>query len=131
MEPKKERAHYSIKQGKWYFAVQEGVGVIVMEKLSGIRNKVKSTKKADRNIHSWSFYQLQQFIRYKANLAGIKVEYIDAKYTSQTCSKCAQIKKSNRRGSFYTCDCGNNIHSDLNAARNIAMKFESKLQQPA
>ena len=123
--------NHKISRSLVNLAVQEGVGTIVMEKLSGIRTKVKTTKKADRNIHAWSFYQLQQFIRYKANLAGIKVEYIDAKYTSQTCSKCAQIKKSNRRGSFYTCDCGNNIHSDLNASRNIAMKFEPKLQQSA
>lgn len=132
------------KEGRWVsdknhkisrslvkLAVQEGVGVIVMEKLSGIRSKVRSTKKADRNTHSWSFYQLQQFIEYKAKLAGIEVKYIDAKYTSQTCSKCGQVKKSNRRSNLYTCNCGNRIHADLNAARNIAKKFELKLKQSA
>lgn len=123
--------NHKISRSLVNLAVQEGVGVIVMEKLSGIRNKVKSIKKADRNIHSWSFYQLQQFIEYKAKLAGIEVRHVDAKYTSQICSKCGQIKRSNRRGNLYTCSCGNRIHADLNAAKNIAKKFESQLKQSA
>ena len=123
--------NHKISRSLINLAVQEGVGVIVMENLSGIRSKVKSTKKADRNIHSWSFSQLQQFIEYKANLAGIEVRYVDARYTSQTCSKCGLIKKSNRRGNLYTCNCGNKIHSDLNAARNIANKLEFQLKQSA
>ena len=76
-----------------------------------------------------TFYQLQQYIQYKARLSGIKVEYIDPKYTSQRCSKCGQIKKSNRNGNLYTCRCGNQIHSDLNAARNIAYQKLYKLEQ--
>jgi len=112
-------------------AVQEQVGTIVMEKLENIRqtaqslNRAGSTTKSssrtrrDRNLHSWTFYQLQNFIEYKAKLAGIKVEYVDPKYTSQCCSKCGQVKKSNRKGNLYSCDCGNHIHADLNASRNI------------
>jgi IS605 OrfB family transposase len=74
------------------FAVQEQVGTIIMENLDNIRNTAKSLNRANRNIHSWTFYQLQQFIKYKAELAGIKVEYINPKYTSQSCSKCNKVK---------------------------------------
>ena len=102
---------------------QEQVGTIIMENLENIRNTAKSLNRADRNIHSWTFYQLQQFIKYKAELAGIKVEYINPKYTSQSCSKCNKIKKSNRKANLYSCECGNHIHSDLNASRNIANKY--------
>jgi len=105
------------------FAVQEQVGTIIMENLDNIRNTAKSLNRANRNIHSWTFYQLQQFIKYKAELAGIKVEYINPKYTSQGCSKCAKVKKSNRKANLYSCECGNHIHSDLNASRNIANKY--------
>ncbi|MFW6015666.1 MAG: RNA-guided endonuclease InsQ/TnpB family protein [bacterium] len=104
-------------------AVQEQVGTIVMENLENIRHTAKSLSKADRNSHSWTFYQLQQFIEYKAELAGIKVEYINPKYTSQGCSKCAKVEKSNRKTNLYSCECGNHIHADLNASRNIANKY--------
>ncbi len=101
-------------------AVQEQVGTIVMENLENIRQTAQSLNRADRDLHSWTFYQLQNFIEYKAKLAGIKVEYVDPKHTSQCCSKCGQIKKSNREGNLYSCDCGNHIQADLNASRNIA-----------
>lgn len=107
-------------------AVQEKVSTIVMENLKNIRKNAYSLNRADRNINSWSFYQLQQFIEYKAKLAGIKVEYIDPKYTSQCCSKCGKVKKSNRKANLYTCECGNHIHADLNASRNIANKYLEK-----
>ena len=105
------------------FAVQEQVGTIIMENLENIRNTANSLNRADRNIHSWTFYQLQHFVEYKAELAGIKVEYINPKYTSQSCSKCNKIKKSNRKTNLYSCECGNHIHADLNASRNIANKY--------
>jgi len=110
------------------FAVQKKVGTIIMENLENIRNTARSLNRADRNIHSWTFYQLQQFIQYKAELVGIKVEYINPKYTSQSCSKCNKIKKSNRKANLYSCECGNHIHSDLNASRNISNKYLE--QQP-
>lgn len=104
-------------------AVQEHVDKIVMENLKNIRKTAKSINKADRNINSWAFYELQQFIEYKAKLAGIKIIYINPKYTSQRCSKCGKIEKGNRKGNLYYCNCGNRIHADLNASRNIAKKY--------
>ncbi|MDN4594613.1 transposase, partial [Polycladomyces subterraneus] len=52
------------------FAVSNGVGLIRMEDLTDIRNRAKSKKEAGRNLHSWSFYQLKEMIRYKAEMAG-------------------------------------------------------------
>ena len=104
-------------------AVQEQVGTIVMEDLENIRNTARSHNRADRNLHSWTFYQLQNFIKYKAKLAGIKVKFVDPKYTSQSCSKCGKVNKSNRKANLYSCECGNHIHADLNASRNITNKF--------
>jgi len=115
-------------------AVHEKVSTIVMEDLKNIRQTAKSHKRPDRNLNRWTFYQLQQFIEYKAKLSGINVIYVKAKYTSQRCSKCGAILKKNRKKNLYTCQCGNHMHSDLNAARNIAdqhLKGWQVRQQPA
>ncbi|MGB2580964.1 MAG: zinc ribbon domain-containing protein [Thermoplasmata archaeon] len=46
---------------------------------------------------------------------------MDARYTSQRCSRCGDIRKSNRTGLVYRCKaCAFELHADLNAARNIA-----------
>lgn len=104
-------------------AVQEDVSVIAMENLKGIRRTAYSSKRADINIHAWSFFELQSFIAYKAELAGIAVEYVCPKYTSQTCNACSMVDKSNRQRNQYKCACGYTTHADLNAARNINDKL--------
>ena len=40
-------------------------------------------------------------------------------YTSQRCSRCGVICKSNRNGETYKCACGNTMDADINAAINI------------
>lgn len=104
-------------------AVQEEVSTLAMENLKGIRRRAYSSKRADINIHAWSFFELQSFIECKAELAGIHVEYVNPSYTSQTCNSCGKIKKSNRKRNYYTCSCGYSTHADLNAARNICDKL--------
>ncbi|MBS4205049.1 RNA-guided endonuclease InsQ/TnpB family protein [Lederbergia citrea] len=102
------------------FAMENGVHLIRMEDLTGIRHSAKSRKEAGRNLHSWSHYQLQEFIQYKAGLAGIKVEYINPKRTSQIC-KCGHADKRNRKQDAFCCrKCGYKSHADVNASINIA-----------
>ncbi|MFZ5641294.1 MAG: zinc ribbon domain-containing protein [Bacillota bacterium] len=72
-------------------------------------------------MHSWAFFQLKEYIRYKARSVGIPVVDVDPKHTSQRCFNCGTIKKRNRRGQAYCCGCKYTAHADLNAARNIAM----------
>lgn len=100
-------------------AADNGVGCIRMEDLTGIR-MAKSKKEAGRNLHNWSFHQLQTFITYKAEMIGIKVEFVNPKYTSQTC-KCGHRDKKNRKGDRFLCrSCGYTAHADVNASINIA-----------
>ena len=69
-------------------------------------------------MHSWAYYQLEQFIEYKSKLAGVPVVYVDPAYTSQTCHKCNQI--GNRNGKVFKCPhCGYTSHADVNASWNI------------
>src|SRR5690606_36257642 len=56
------------------WCLARGVGTIRMEKLEGIRRRKTRRRDHGRSLHSWSFHRVQQFIAYKAELAGIKVE---------------------------------------------------------
>ena len=106
------------KYSKWIVeqAVKENVGVIVMENLTGI-----TEDKKDTFLGQWTYYDLQQKIKYKANEVGILVQYINPRYTSQRCSKCGHIEDKNRDGKTFKCvKCDNECDSDYNAAKNIA-----------
>ena len=99
-------------------------GVLHIEKLLGIRDRVKMARKVNRMIHAWPFAQFFAFIHYKAALAGVKVIEEDPRYTSQRCSKCSHTDRANRprQASFRCKTCNYEIHADLNAAHNLAAK---------
>jgi len=98
-------------------------GTIVLENLKGIR-KGRKGKRFNFWLNGWSFYQLQQFIEYKALIRGIKVIKVSPYLTSQLCSKCGQL--GSRSKGFFVCNhCGYSLNSDLNASYNLA-KHHSK-----
>lgn len=101
-------------------ADKKGVDVIVFEDLKEIRENISNGKK----FQQWSFRKLYEYIEYKAREKGINVETINPRYTSQKCSECGHTTKGNRNGSSFECvNCGKELHSDYNAAKNIAKKF--------
>jgi putative transposase len=57
---------------------------IALEDLKGIRERTTVKKAKRRQHHSWAFYQLRQFILYKAKRAGIPVFLVDSKNTRHT-----------------------------------------------
>lgn len=95
--------------------------IFALEDLTSIRVQSRKGKDFNRKLNSWAFYQLAQFLEYKAEALGKSVIYVDPRFSSQKCSKCGDIRKSNRKGNSYHCKaCGFQLHSDLNAALNIA-----------
>jgi IS605 OrfB family transposase len=95
--------------------------VFALEDLSKIRVQKRRGKEFDRKLNNWSFYQLEQFVGYKAVTLGKHILLVDARYTSQKCSNCGHTYKGNREGSAFRCrKCGFQLHADLNASRNIA-----------
>lgn len=100
-----------------YFAKENKVSVIRLEKLANIRQTARTSRKHNKNLHTWSFYRLALFIEYKAKLEGIKVEYVNPAYTSQTCPSCGSRNKAKDR--TYSCPCGFKKHRDIVGAMNI------------
>lgn len=101
--------------------------VIRFENLKGIRKSKKKSRSLRGTLNSWSFYQLQKFVEYKAQQAGAEVIYIDPYMTSKCCSKCGHIGDRNKKN-FKCLNCGHFEHADVNAAFNIALPSEALVQ---
>jgi IS605 OrfB family transposase len=97
---------------------------IALEDLGGIRDRVTARKPQRATLHSWSFDDLQQKIRYKARRAGVPVVLVDPRNTSRTCPHCGCIDQHNRPSqSVFKCvACGFSGLADHIAAVNISRR---------
>jgi len=85
-------------------------------------------KKFNKKLGNWSFFQLENFLKYKAEELGKTIIKVNPEHTSQMCSKCGYIEKLNRNSSRFKCkSCGFELNADLNASRNIAKLGISEL----
>lgn len=97
--------------------------VFVLEDLENINwQKPYGSSERNKKHSDWAFYQLEQFITYKAILAGSVVVKVSAQYTSQRCPKCGSVDKNNRNHklSEYHCKtCNYRSNDDRVGAMNI------------
>ena len=105
-------ANYLVEQ-----ALRNSCGKIQMEKLEGMADGESS-----RFLKNWTYFDLRQKIKNKAEENGIDFVEINPQYTSQRCSKCGHIHKDNRKTQekFLCVNCGYEANADYNAAVNIA-----------
>ena len=99
------------------FILEDLTGISFAEELLNYRKK-----ETRYQLRSWPFYQLEQFLTYKAEAIESKVIEVSPKYTSQRCPKCGRIRKANRHHNIheYRCDCcGYKSNDDRTAAMNI------------
>jgi putative transposase len=94
----------------------ETESAIALEDLSEIR---QTSNRRIKSLHKWAFYQLKEFVSYKALASGIPVILVEPAYTSKTCHQCHHIGERKRKA--FSCSfCGWSGDADFNGAKNIA-----------
>ena len=97
---------------------------LALEDLSEIRERTTVRHEQRYERHSWAFFQLRQFLTYKAAWASVPLYLVDPRNTSRTCSACGHCEKANRKSqdSFLCQRCGFALNADYNSAINISRK---------
>ncbi|SMH72044.1 protein of unknown function [Candidatus Nitrosotalea okcheonensis] len=110
--------------------------MIVLEDLKGIRKLYRKGNgqgnKYRRRLNSWSFYELQRQIQYKASWEGIPVKFVDPKRTSQLCPMCRdRIQEDRLQLRKLLCNnCKRSMDRDVVASMNISYKGWSRFCHP-
>jgi len=125
------------------FAKNHGAGVIQIEDLKGLQEELSGTFLG----MYWRREELQRFIKYKAEEAGVNSKEVNPCYTSRRCSQCGFIrkdftfeyrqahKKTGKSAMFECPKCSKEkkdykpLNADYNAARNLATDdIENKIR---
>lgn len=97
--------------------------LFVLEDLSNVRQATERVRLKNRYMSvSWSFYDLEQKLIYKATQHQSSVIKVNPAYTSQCCPVCGHTEKTNRdkRLHLFCCrNCGYKSNDDRIAAMNL------------
>lgn len=86
----------------------------------GKKSKVKSFTQLRKSILEQGWNLFFNILDYKLSDRNSQMVKVEPNYTSQTCSCCGVVDKSNRNGEIYSCkNCNTVIDADYNAAINI------------
>jgi putative transposase len=122
--------------------IVNGADVIALEKLR-LRAMTRSARgtvdRPGRNVRAKAalnrvmldsgFGLLRQLIVAKAEEAARTVVEVDARFSSQECSRCGHIARESRRRRRFCCvGCGHSTHADANAALVIRGRAQLALR---
>ncbi len=130
----KQRLHVISKNLVKY--AREHKAAIIFEDLKGIRKLYRKGNgqgnRYRRKLNSWSFYELERQVSYKAAWDGIPFYKIDPKRTSMFCPICRGILQGDRQRhrDLWCGNCKRWRDRDGVAAMNIAYKGLARLTNP-
>lgn len=101
---------------------------LILEDLKGIRKLYckgnGQGNKYRRKLNSWSFYELERQIAYKANWEGIPICFVSPRCTSTLCPICGERTQEDMeyRRRLWCGNCKKSMDRDVVAAMNISYK---------
>lgn len=105
------------------FINQEQPSILVVEDLKNVKHKSKLNHKFMNKLQYWTYSRTLNRLQNITEQRGIKMVKVSPAYTSQQCSHCGAIDKSNRQGEEFLCTaCGYEDDADLNASLNILQR---------
>jgi putative transposase len=115
-------------------AVERKAGTIVLGDVRDVADEVDCGKTQNQKTSQWTHGKIRQYVEYKAEAEGIKVELENEAYTTQTCPHCGHRHKPKER--VYRCPaCGFQAHRDVVGSVNILSRFKhgqpGKVSAPA
>ena len=100
------------------YAVTRKVGTLALGDVRNIADGKRLNAKSQQKVSNWSHGKVRDYITYKGESVGIKVELVNEKNTTKTCPSCGKPHKP--QGRIYRCPvCGFVSHRDVVGAANI------------
>lgn len=95
-------------------------------------NVSRMTVRQGRNIHSkvvrsmltLSHFAFKEKLQFKAKCLGATLQIVNEAYTTKTCGRCGKLKDMSGLKMYDCPACGVKLDRDINAARNILLKYE-------
>ena len=97
---------------------------IVIENLDFVSWDKSYPKSVKRKLSRWIKGYIKDRIEYKCDYNNIKYTYVNPAYTSKVCNMCNEFGE--RNGDVFKCSNCGNLHSDINASKNILKRKYDK-----
>ena len=104
---------------------------VVIETLTYFKEAGNKSATLNRLFRKIGYGVIKKKLSELSEVKGFTLHEVNAAYTSQLCGNCGFIHSSNRNGNIFRCvSCGNTIHADVNAARNLLERFKQGVANP-
>lgn len=92
----------------------------------------KLGEKTNRRMYALSHFKFRMRLIDKAKERGCNLILVNESYTSKTCSFCGEINETLGAKKWFKCNsCENEIDRDVNGARNILIRYLTKVSPPS
>ena len=87
---------------------------------------LRKGRKSSRMLNHWTYTNIFDKLVSKCEEQGVLVKRVSPTYTSQRCSKCGWVRKSNRKQKQFKCNkCSFECDADLNASVNLSLNLKA------
>jgi putative transposase len=125
-----QRARRALKQyiDETAKIVVENKRLVVVEKLRQMNKNTKLKRRLSKNMRRslgiWNYRYWLMRVEAACELGRSSFRSVAPQYTSQRCHVCGHTERGNRNREIFICrSCGHNGNADVNAAKNILLRF--------